>query len=95
MPGLILTTSRQAKESRGGNSTGTDMAAGVSQLQHSVCSGGAAIPGCMTWDHREDHVSSTKFHDQAVGSTSFPPAGLSLFLKAARVVHAVFPYRPL
>jgi len=43
----------------------------------------------------EDHVGSTKFHDQAVGSTSFPPAGLFLFPKAARVVPVVFPYRPL
>jgi hypothetical protein len=43
----------------------------------------------------EDHVSSTKLHDQAVGSISFPLVGLFLFPKAAQVVPVVFPYRPL
>ncbi len=75
--------------------TVTGMAAGASQLQPSVCSGGAAIPGCMTLGQIEDHVSSTKLLDQAVGSTSFPLVGLFLFLKAARVVPVAFLYRPL
>ena len=71
------------------------MAAGASQLQHCVCSGEAATPGCMTWDQMEDHVSSTKLHDQAVGSISSLLVGLFLFPKAARVVPVDFPYRLL
>ena len=71
------------------------MAAGAFQPRRSVCSGGAAIPGYMTWGLMADHVSSTKLHGQAAGLILFPPAGLFLSPKAVQVVRAVFRYKRL